>query len=445
MDLLMRDTIAACATAPGAAGIAVIRISGPRAEEILNRVFTPRADIGRLEHGRLNLGTLHDGGKAIDECMAVIMRAPKSYTRQDVAEIQLHGSAYSVTACLNALTAAGARPAEPGEFTLRAYLNGRIDLSQAESVMALIQANNERAGQSALRQLNGGASRFIGEAQAELLGILAQVEAAIDYPEEVDDPAEDEVLAGRCRELATRLTDAAQERAARLIRDGLHVALLGPPNAGKSTLLNALLGEDKAIVTDIPGTTRDVLSGTFTLDGYSVTLYDTAGIHETADQIERLGIDRTYRAAAQADAVWWLQDITSPAGGDIPEAVRDSGLPLLKIYTKADRLGEGVPLPRDGIAVSAVTGQGLDQLKAELSSMFARLPDTPLTQQRHIQAAREAARSLTEAAEALDAHLSQEFAAVHLHAALETLGGITGEQADERLLDEIFSNFCVGK
>ena len=445
MDLLMRDTIAACATAPGAAGIAVIRISGSRAEEILGQVFTPRSHQGKMEHGRLYLGTLHDGEKDIDECMAVVMRAPKSYTRQDVAEIQLHGSAYSVTACLNALTAAGARPAEPGEFTLRAYLNGRIDLSQAESVMSLIQANNERAGQSALRQLNGGASRFIGEAQAELVSILAQVEAAIDYPEEVDDPAEDEALAERCRALSDHLTDAAKERAARLIRDGLHVALLGPPNAGKSTLLNALLGEDKAIVTDIPGTTRDVLTGSFTLDGYSVTLYDTAGIHETADQIERLGIDRTYRAALQADAVWWLTDLTAPGSTELPEAVRTSGLPVLKVYTQLDRLPPDAPLPRDGIAVSAVTGQGLDLLKAELSSMFAQLPDTPLTQQRHIQAAREAAASLQEAAKALDEHLSQEFAAVHLHAALETLGAITGEQTDERLLDEIFSNFCVGK
>ena len=443
MDLLMRDTIAACATAPGAAGIAVVRMSGPLAESILMRVFTPRTGVKQLEHGRLYLGTLHDGERQLDECMAVIMRAPKSYTRQDVAEIQLHGSAYSVTACLNALTAAGARPAGPGEFTLRAYLNGRIDLSQAESVMALIQANNERAGQSALRQLNGGASRFIGEAQSDLLSILARVEAAIDYPEEVDDPAEDAALARDCRSLAERLNDATQERAARLVRDGLHVALLGPPNAGKSTLLNALLGEDRAIVTDIPGTTRDVLSGAFTLDGYAVTLYDTAGIHETADQIERLGIDRTYRTAAAADAVWWLSDAGEPQ--DAPEAVLQSGLPLLKVYTKADRQTPGAPAPGDGILVSAVTGEGLEALRTWLRRMFGQLPDTPLTQQRHILAAREAAQSLEEAARALDAHLSQEFAAVHLHAALDTLGEITGERTDERLLDEIFANFCVGK
>ena len=445
MDLLMRDTIAACATAPGAAGIAVIRISGPLAEPILNKVFTPRASAARLEHGRLYLGTLHAAGQEIDECMAVVMRAPKSYTRQDVAELQLHGSAYSVNACLNALFSAGARPAEPGEFTLRAYLNGRIDLSQAESVMALIQANNERAGQSALRQLNGGASRFVGEAQADLLSILAQVEAAIDYPEEVDDAVEDAELAARCRALADRLNAAAQERAARLVRDGLHVTLLGPPNAGKSTLLNALLGEDKAIVTDIPGTTRDVLSGAFTLDGYSVTLYDTAGIHETADQIERLGIDRTYRAAAQADAVWWLQDAAHPDPEPLPAVLTGSGLPILKVYTKSDRLRPGDPRPEDGVLVSAVTGDGLDELKAALKRMFDQLPDTPLTQQRHILAAQEAAASLNEAADARDAHLSQEFAAVHLHAALDTLGQITGEQTDERLLDEIFSNFCVGK
>ena len=445
MDLEMRDTIAACATAPGAAGIAVVRMSGPLAEPILRRVFTPRSGASRLEHGRLTLGRLRAGGTDIDECMAVLMRAPKSYTRQDVAELQLHGSAYSVQACLNALVAEGARPAEPGEFTLRAYLNGRIDLSQAESVMALIQANSERAGQSALRQLDGGASRFISEATETLLCILARVEAAIDYPEEVDDAAEDDALARDCRALAGRLTDAAQERAARLVRDGLHVAILGAPNAGKSTLMNALLGEDRAIVTDIPGTTRDVLSGAMTVDGYSVTLYDTAGIHDTADQIERLGIDRTYRAAAGADAVWWLTDSALPAAESLPDAVLREHLPLLRVYTKADRLPPDAKAPADGLLVSAKTGQGLDALKAWLKQLFSELPDTPLTQQRHIRAARRAADALREAADALDQRLSQEFAAVHLHAALDILGEITGIRADERLLDTIFSNFCVGK
>ena len=186
-----------------------------------------------------------------------------------------------------------------------------------------------------------------------------------------------------------------------------------------------------------------MLSGAFTLDGYAVTLYDTAGIHETADQIERLGIDRTYRTAAAADAVWWLSDAGEPQ--DAPEAVLQSGLPLLKVYTKADRQTPGAPAPGDGILVSAVTGEGLEALRTWLRRMFSQLPDTPLTQQRHILAAREAAQSLEEAARALDAHLSQEFAAVHLHAALDTLGEITGERTDERLLDEIFANFCVGK
>ena len=444
MDLLMRDTIAACATAPGAAGIAVVRMSGPEAEDILRQVFIPRVKVDRFEHGKLYLGTLRNSGGAVDECMAVIMRTPKSYTRQDVAELQLHGSAYTVNACLNILIAAGARLAEPGEFTMRAFLNGRIDLSQAESVMALIQANSERANHSAMRQLNGGASQFIADMQAEVLSILAMVEAAIDYPEEVDDPAEDDRLAGQCRALSRRLRDAVQERAARLVRDGLHIALLGPPNAGKSTLLNALLGEDKAIVTEIPGTTRDVLSGQFTLDGYSVILYDTAGIHEAADQIERLGIDRSYRTAASADMLWWLTDVTdSPAPP--PALLTKSGIPLLRIYTKADQLPADASTPKDGLLISARTGQGLNELKKYLKDVFAELPDPPLTLQRHMNAAKEAAASLDEAAAALENHLSQEFAAVHLHSALDILGRITGANTDELLLDEIFSHFCVGK
>ena len=444
MDLMMRDTIAACATAPGAAGIAIVRMSGPRAEEILKTVFKPVSKEPVLQNARLYLGHLHDGTAVIDECMAVIMRAPKSYTRQDVAELQLHGSAYTVSACLDLLFRAGARPAEPGEFTLRAFLNGRIDLSQAESVMQLIGADSQRAGQSALRQLEGGASQFVKEVQQSLLSLLASVEAAIDYPEEVDDPAGNAALADECRRLSQTLLDAAQERAARLRRDGLHVALLGAPNAGKSTLMNALLEEDKAIVTDIPGTTRDVISGSFSLDGYSVTLYDTAGIRDAKDRIEQIGIERSLRTAAQADVLWWLQDATAPAQPR-PDEIARSALPVNTLYTKADLLAPGAAPPADGLAVSAKTGAGLDRLKALLRQQFAALPDTPLTNQRHIAAAQSAAQSLLEAADALDQQLSQEFAAVHLHAAMDTLSGITGDRSDEALLDEIFRNFCVGK
>lgn len=444
MDYQMLDTIAAPATAAGAAGIAVIRVSGSRAEEILLRVFAPRARVERLEHGRLYLGRCHDGETDIDECMAVVMRAPKSYTRQDVAELQLHGSAYTVKACMAALIRAGARPAEPGEFTLRAYLNGRIDLSQAESVMQLIRADSERAGQSALRQLNGGTSQFIHTCMDEALRILASIEAAIDYPEEVDTPEGNAQLAEACQSLAAVLRDAAQDRAARLTREGLHIALLGHPNAGKSTLLNALLGEDKAIVTDIPGTTRDVISGSFTLDGYEVTLYDTAGVHDTSDQIERLGIDRTYRAAAQADLLWWLDDAAQPAF-DLPDAVRGTGLPIWTLYAKADEAAVSPALPPDAILISAKTGQGIDALKDRLRALFAASPETPLTQERHLAAARQAAEALDQAAEALNEGLSQEFAGVHVRDALDQLGRITGEQVDERLLDHIFSHFCVGK
>ncbi len=445
MDLTMRDTIAACATPPGASGIAVVRMSGTLAEGILRSVFSPRTPTERFTHGRLYLGKLHDGETEIDECMAVIMRAPKSYTRQDVVEFQLHGSAYSVQACLSLLTAHGARPAEPGEFTLRAYLNGRIDLSQAETVMQLISADSLRAGQSAMRQLNGGVSRFVGEAQQALLGILAQTEAAIDYPEEMDEANDLPRLAQSCRELAARLQDASQERSARLVTNGLHIALIGAPNAGKSTLLNALLGEDKAIVTDIPGTTRDVLSGSLAVDGYRVTLYDTAGIHPTTDQIELLGIQRSYQAAAQADMIWWLRDLTSPAEDSLPDRLSGTGLPVVTIWTKADRADEALLQGKKGIILSARTGKGLDQLTELLKEQFAQLPETPLTNHRHTTAAAKAAGSILQAAKALSDGLSEEFAATYLHDALDTLASITGERADEALLDEIFSHFCVGK
>ncbi|MBQ8080911.1 MAG: 50S ribosome-binding GTPase, partial [Clostridia bacterium] len=256
-DLSMKDTIAALATAPGEAGIAIIRISGDQAEAILRAVFRPADQtVTEFEHCKLYYGRVVDQGQEIDECMAVLMKGPRSYTRQDVAELQLHGSPWSVRQTLELLFRYGARPAEPGEFTLRAFLNGRIDLSRAEAVMSLIHASGDRAARQALGQLNGGVSRYIREAQAELLNILAVLETSIDYPEEFDEPSSLAQLAERMEALAERLARSYPEHGAHILTEGINVVLCGKPNAGKSTLLNVLLNEEKAIVTDIPGTTR---------------------------------------------------------------------------------------------------------------------------------------------------------------------------------------------
>jgi len=442
----LKDTIAACATAPGEAGIAIVRMSGPKAEAILKRVFAPKKrSSGPLESHRLCLGTLHDNEHDIDECMAVLMRAPNSYTREDVAELQLHGGSYTVSACMRALTEAGARPAEPGEFTMRAFLNGRIDLSQAESVMQLIGASGERAARSALRQLQGGVSRYISEARDRVLRVLAQTEAAIDFPEEVDQQTDMDSLAETCRSIAGALEDAARETGARAVTEGISVTVLGPPNVGKSTLLNCLLGEDRAIVTSVPGTTRDVISGEVSLDGYRVILNDTAGLRDTEDPVEKLGIDRSLKSARTADLILWL----SQAGQDPPEPLPDGAIrenvPVLRVLTKADLAGKDINVPPGAVAVSAKTAYGIDALKKAITARFTAPVEQPLTNMRHIRAAREAAKALYDAADTFSSGLSAEFAAVSLHEALDRLCLITGEQADEKLIDTIFRDFCVGK
>ena len=439
-DFTMRDTIAAPATAPGQAGIGIIRLSGDKAEEILRAVFTPRGASFPLESHRLYLGTLSDGEDMIDECMAVLMRAPRSYTRQDVAELQMHGSPRAMKRALDAVLARGARPAEAGEFTLRAFLNGRIDLSQAESVMQLIRANSDRAARKALSQMNGGVSSFVAQMQERLTALLASLEAAIDYPEEVDDAMTGRELAEGCRAIARDLSAAVNERAARLSEKGLEVALCGPPNAGKSTLLNALLREEKAIVTPIPGTTRDIVAGDIYVDGCLVHLYDTAGLHESGDQVEAIGISRALAAARQADLVFWLMDGNDPAAAPPP----DDFPPAAVLYTKGDLPGHPVP-PEGSVLISAQTGEGLDRVTDLIRAHIRAVGETPLASRRHMALCGQAAEALTRAAEAFEAGIPLEFGAVYLHSAAELLAQITGTRADEALLDQIFSRFCVGK
>ena len=294
-----QDTIAAIATAPGQGGVGIVRISGPEAEQVLSRVFRPAKAAPLVSH-MLTYGHVMDGAEAVDECMAVLMRAPRSYTREDVAELQLHGGTYLCQRVLALCLQNGARLAAPGEFTRRAFLNGRIDLSQAEAVMGLISAQGEQARRAALRQLEGGASSFIRQAAEELYDLQAGIAACIDFPEEISEEEAAVNLRPRMLALADTLDNACDERAARIVSSGLNVALCGRPNVGKSSLLNALLGEERAIVTDVPGTTRDMVTGDMTLGGSVIHLTDTAGQHDTDDPVERLGVERARRAAAQA-------------------------------------------------------------------------------------------------------------------------------------------------
>jgi tRNA modification GTPase len=322
----MRDTIVGVATAPGEGGVAIVRVSGEDAVRLFERAFLASGRKPPYEDHRLMYGHVTgEDGRPLDEAMGVAMYAPHTYTREDVCELHVHGGYAAAAAAVRRLAELGARPAEPGEFTRRAFLNGRIDLAQAEAVMGVIGARSAAALRSEEAMLSGGASRFIRQTQEKLTRLIAGVEAHLDYPDEIDEAEATAGLARGLEALSDELTAAADERGARILRQGLRVALCGRPNAGKSTLFNALLGEERAIVTDIPGTTRDVLEASFTVNGLNVQLLDTAGLRDSGDEVERIGVRRAREAVAHADVALLLIDATQPLDAE--------GLELLKLQT----------------------------------------------------------------------------------------------------------------
>ena len=449
-------TITAIATAPGQGGVAIVRLSGPEAERILLDVFHP-AKKGPLTSHMLTYGHVYDGNTIVDETMAVLMRAPRSYTRENVAELQLHGGGYIAQRVLELCLRHGAELASPGEFTRRAFLNGRIDLSQAEAVMNLIAAQGDQAHRAAMRQLQGGASSFIRKAADELYAIQAGVAACIDYPEEIDEAEAAADMLPRTEALAAQIDAACNERAARILQSGLRVALCGQPNVGKSSLLNALLGEERAIVTPIPGTTRDMVMGDLILGGSVIHLTDTAGLHATDDPVEQLGVARARRAMDEADLVLAVFDQSRPLDTDDLALLTElQGRNVLLVLNKADLapaltptdltalLPAGLPMDAPVLTVSAADEATLAPLKAYLAQQAAVSDNLALTQPRHVEAARRAARHLRQAAETARS-LSVDMAAIDLQAALLALAEITGDEVEERLLDRVFGMFCVGK
>ena len=452
-SLEKNDTIVGLATAAGFGGIAIVRISGEDAQTLFEQVFAAAKRQPPYESHRLMMGKLRDGENVIDEAMGVLMRAPHSYTREDVCEIHTHGGHAAAALAIKLLIRLGARPAEAGEFTRRAFLNGRLDLAQAEAVMGVISAQSAVALKAEEAQLAGGQSRFIAETQAALLSLLSGLEAHIDYPDEISEAEALEGLSHGLSELAHRLENAIDERGARIVREGLRVALCGRPNAGKSTLFNALLGEDRAIVTDIPGTTRDVLQGSFLLDGLCVHLADTAGLRDTGDTVERIGVERAKQAIAQSDIALLLVDASCPLHPEEKELLKSSlPCPCAVLLNKEDLtpllapedIEDETPL-RPILPISAKTGQGIPGVLDYLR-LHAQIPQQLLlTHERHMEAAREALKRLHQAQAAFTNGQPLDFAAVDLHDALYLLGRITGESVDEKLLDDIFSRFCVGK
>ncbi len=442
------DTIAAIATASGRGGIGVVRVSGPRVPEValalLGEIPPPRsARLARFRDAR---------GALLDEGIALHFPAPASYTGEHVLELQGHGGPVVLRQVLDACLAAGARLAEPGEFTRRAFLNDRIDLAQAESVADLIDAASVQAARSAARSLAGEFSGQIDRLVAGLTELRLHVEACIDFPEEEIDPADRRWQAGRLAELRGALAGvAASAHQGAVLREGLTVVLAGAPNVGKSSLLNRLAGEEVAIVTPVPGTTRDHVRATIVLEGVPIHLIDTAGLREAEDEVERLGIERAWSAIAKAGAVMRVEDATRPETDRLPGIERrlPADVPSVRVTNKIDiaggPCGRGDSVGEARIRLSARTGEGVEALRAWLLEVAGWQPHAEgvfMARERHLVALREAEMALTGAASASQPF---ELMAEELRLAQRALGRITGEVTPDDLLGQIFSRFCIGK
>ena len=438
-----RDTIAAIASAAGRGGIGIVRLSGPQAKTIAERICERTLQPRQAHHVRF-----HDrDGEAIDDGLALWFRAPASYTGEDVVELQAHGSPVVLDALLENCCAHGARRARAGEFSERAWENSRLDLVQAEAVADLIAAGDLRAVRAARRSLEGEFSQRVDALARTLLALRVHIEASIDFADEELD-ADGEAKLRQRLEVARMQLDAllAAAEQGRRLRDGLHAVIVGPPNAGKSSLLNALAGSDRAIVTDVPGTTRDLLQETIRVDGVELTLVDTAGLREEGDAIEREGMRRARGELARADAALVVLDARDPEAGRV--AVEDAlaGVPeIVWLHNKRDLLPPASAPVSDAIPISARTGEGLDALHARLRALAGGGGEGAFSARaRHVDALRRAQELLGEAAAGFAA-ARPELAADSLRRAHDALGEITGRVLPDALLGHIFATFCVGK
>jgi tRNA modification GTPase len=437
------DTICAIATPPGQGGVGVIRISGPDSFALAH-ALTGRPPKAR----RFHLATVRDEHREpIDQALVLAFAAPASFTGEDVIELQTHGSPVVLELILGRLVALGARRARPGEFSQRAYLNDRMDLTQAEAIADLISAGSEQAARAASRSLQGRFSDRIDALHGDLVRLRVFVEAALDFPDEDVDFLADGQVADRLRSIIADLDGVLdQARAGRLLTDGLRIAIVGKPNAGKSSLLNALTRQDSAIVTDIPGTTRDVLRESVTLAGLPVILADTAGLRETGDAVEQEGVRRAQREMQTADLIFWVVDVADR--DPHPPPGLPASIPVLRINNKIDQHGQSAGRDSATVNLSALTGEGLDLLAAlvrDTLGLSAQGGGEFSARQRHIDALQRAREPLQRGAAELAATGSGELLAEELKRSAEELAEITGRMSSDELLGEIFSRFCIGK
>ena len=464
---MMNDTIAAVATPLTPSAIGILRLSGPGAIAAVDAVFTPFSGgpMGGRADRTLVYGALHDrDGGVIDHCLCTASRAPHSYTGEDTAELQCHGSPAALALGLEALFAAGARQARPGEFTRRAFLNGRLDLTRTEAVADLIHAETPAAVRQAAGQLGGALERAVDGIYSQLTDLCAHFHAVLDYPDEDIEPFEVEELSSALNGAATELDKlAATYQRGRLLNEGVPCAIVGRPNAGKSTLFNALLGYERAIVTDIPGTTRDTVEERVNFGGVPLRLIDTAGLREADDAVEKLGVERSRAALERAELILVVVDGATPpsdeAGredAELLELVTGTGRPWIWVQSKRDLSGiigtagsYGNFLPAASVSVSALTGEGLDELERAVAALFPADESVQagamLTNARQAEAAGRARSALARGAEALQAGLSPDAVVADVEEAMSALGELTGRTVREDVTARIFERFCVGK
>lgn len=458
--MYLKDTIAAISTPIGEGGIGIVRISGGAAEEIAGNIFSGTGkQSGGMQSHRFYYGEIIDpeSGDVLDEAMVVLMRSPRSYTREDVVEIQCHGGYLLVRKVLELVIRCGARCAEPGEFTRRAFLNGRIDLLQAEAVIEVIRGKTETALALAQHQREGHLSKRISRIKEGILTSLAFIEAYLDFPE-------DDIELPDCRQIETSIRESLARieelldgfSEGKVLREGVSVLIAGKPNVGKSSLLNTLLREKRAIVTSVPGTTRDIIEEVVNIKGLPVKLLDTAGIRDSEDEIEMEGMRLTLEKIPLADLILFVVDASRPFDNEdmlIKEAV--CGHPFLLVLNKSDLPVEAVVPDELGsagtISISARRGEGIERLREAIFSLFIRSGArdgrdfTALSQVRHRDALERARRRLESFLQSFPAETAIEFVALELRDALHALGEVTGETTPDDILDQIFSRFCIGK
>ena len=455
------DTIAAISSAAGNSGIGIIRVSGDEAIEVVDKIFRPankNKKLANVESHTVHYGHIMDGDKTLDQVLVIVMKNPHSYTGEDTVEIDCHGGMLILKKVLDLVLKNGARTAEPGEFTKRAFLNGRIDLSQAEAVMDSINSKNDFALNSSIEQLKGGVSDAIKDIRKDIIYHIAFIESALDDPEHISLDGYDEEITEMLNENINKISKLVNSfDNGRIMKEGIKTVILGKPNAGKSSLLNLMLGEDRAIVTDIEGTTRDTLEENINFNGLSLKIIDTAGIRDTEDLVERIGVNKAKEIAKEGDLIIYVVDGSRELDDndrEIIKLINDKQAIILVNKSDMDTVINIDELKKDSnrdvILFSAKNGEGMDQLEEEIRNMFYSGKVTYndqvyITNARHKEALENALESLKQVKNSVDAGMPEDFYSIDLMDAYTDLGLIIGESVEDDLVNEIFSKFCMGK